>query len=263
MKKTSIYPTSGIFFLLIALFYACSSDDGSYNGIKGFSSGGSMARFSINGDYLYTVDNQKLRLFDIKTPAKPDYLSSKDQTVGFNIETLFIKDTLLFIGSEEGMYIYNIKRPEFPQQLSFTSHITSCDPVVARGSHAYVTLNSSGTWCFRGINALQVYDISNPKKPVQIGNNYPMESPKGLGIDNTKLFICDKGVKVYDITDPANPEWTDDLTHIPEANNIEAYDVIPAGGLLIVTGTNGLYQFDYTGTRLKFVSKIEIKSDRI
>lgn len=247
--------------LCTAAMIACSdSDGGSYDNMSGATAGGSMARFTINGDYLYTVDINTLKTFDLSSPEQPKYLNNKDQHLGFGIETIFSKDTLLFIGSQIGMYIYNVTRPEFPQQMSMVSHIRSCDPVVAAGKYAYVTLNSENNWCGNTTNLLNIYNISDPYKPKLVRTETGFTHPRGLGVDKNKLFICDKGgIKLYDVTDPEKPKWIDDFTHIPEATDIDTYDVIPLNGLLLVTGANGLYQFDYTSDKLAFVSKIEIK----
>jgi hypothetical protein len=169
-------------------------------------------------------------------------------------------DTLLFIGSENGLYIYNITRPDFPQRFSFISHIRSCDPVVASGKYAYVTLNSASTRCNRGTNELLVFDISNPAYPY-LQKTVEMSAPKGLGVDEKKLFVCDRGLKIFDISNSANPVWIDDLSKIPEADNIDAYDVIPRNGILLLIGKNGFYQFDYTGEKVKFLSKIEVSHE--
>jgi hypothetical protein len=241
-------------FLLIACDYG---DNLSNSADGGSGQGGSMARFTINGNYMYTVDQQTLKLFDLSDAAFPNYMDRKDQNLRFGVETIFSMDTLLFIGSQDGMYIYDVTRPEFPQQLSFVSHIRSCDPVVAAGAYAYVTLNSEQTWCGNTSNVLNIYDISDLRSPV-LKVTESLNSPKGLGVDGDKLFVCDArlGVKVYDVGDPLRPLWIDDWSHQPEVANATAYDVIPAGGLLIVTTDRGLYQFDYTGEKLRFVSKI-------
>jgi hypothetical protein len=167
-------------------------------------------------------------------------------------------DSLLFIGSQSGMYIYNIIHPEFPQLLSYVDHIRSCDPVVASGNYAYVTLNSQATWCGNTSNVLNIYDISDLRNPeLKVTEN--LNFPKGLGVDGNKLFVCDArlGIKVYDITNPLAPVWIDDLSHLPEAGNTNPYDVIPADGILITSTDKGLYQFGYTGESLTFISKIE------
>jgi hypothetical protein len=254
------------FYALLAGMFltACESGSDSPHGdspdVAG--QGGSMARFTIAGDGLYAVDSRTLRTFDISDPADPTWFASKDQSLDDGVETIFAMDTLLFIGSQTGMYIYNVTRPEFPQQISHVSHITSCDPVVASGNYAYVTLNTAHFRCGRNTNELQVYDISNPARPLLIHTESGLKHPGGLGVDGTKLFVCDDGLKVYDITRPGQPVWVDDLTHIPEAEGIDTYDVIPANGILLLIGSDGFYQFRYDQGKLAFLSKIDVSTDK-
>ncbi len=264
MKYSKIFTNTALVIIIcLATMIACSEDSTSYFSNDSDSSGigGSMARFSINGDYMYTVDHSTLKTFNLSTPEKPKYLDRKDQVMQFGIETIFTMDTLLFIGSQDGMYIYNIPRHEFPQQMSMTRHIRSCDPVVAQGKYAYVTLNSETTWCGNTSPQLEIFDISDPYNPKLVKTETGFKHPRGLGVDGNKLFICDDGIKLYDISDPEKPKWVDDFTHIPEASNADAYDVIPLNGLLLMTGSTGLYQFDYTGDKLAFISKIDIKRE--
>jgi len=221
--------------------------------------GGSMARFAIKGDILYTVSPQTLKLFNIEEAENPTYSPERDVEIGFDIETIFPMDTLLFIGSRNGMYVYDITEPRFPMLLSQVSHIRSCDPVVAQDNYAYVTLNTNASNCGPSSNnMLHIYDISDPTEPV-LQNTRQLNGPTGLGIDGTRLFVCDRGLKVFDISNPLNIRQIDDLVDIDQVNIRSAYDVIPVDGLLILVAEEGLFQFDYTGDRLKFVSKIEIK----
>jgi hypothetical protein len=237
--------------------YSTSPDAGSVAD-AGSGQGGSMARFALAGDYLYTVDHSRLKTFDVSNAVAPEYLAGKTQYMEFGIETIFPMDTLLFLGSQTGMYIYNIARPDYPQPLAHVPHITSCDPVVASGSYAYVTLNSQNTWCGRTVNELRIYELSDIRNPRLIHTEPAFLHPLGLGIDGNKLFVCDDGLKVYDVTNPAKPIRIDDITDIPETAGAESYDVIPLNGLLMLIANNGLYQFDYTGSQLSLVSKIEV-----
>ncbi|MDR2466005.1 MAG: hypothetical protein LBD35_01320 [Prevotellaceae bacterium] len=243
-----------------ALFFSCSSSDGGggNSGEGGGGVGGSMARFCITDDLLYVVDDNSLKLFGISEPASPVFYETRTQNLGFGIETVFRMDTLLFIGSSTGMYIYDIRNPEFPAQLSMTRHITSCDPVVAEGQYAYVTLNSANIWCGRTSNVLDIYDISNPVSPVLKKTVGGFNSPLGLGVDGNRLFVCDQGLKVYDISNPEAPRQIAD-NYTANADVRGAYDVIPRGGTLILVASNGLFQFDYSGETLKLLSKINIK----
>ena len=264
MKQMKTYLQIAAIFLLAA---ACSDDSSTCGG--GYSDGagnessgqaGSMARFTISGDYLYTVDNDVMKVFDISIPESPYHLPSKNQNLEAGAETIFTLDTLLFVGSQNGMYIYDISRGEFPRHLSTTLHIKSCDPVVAADTFAYVTLNTLNSWCGRDANCLQVYNISDPTRP-RLVKEVPLQGPRGLGVAGNKLFVCDQGVKVFDVTDPTEPVWTDDLDHIREIAGIVAYDVIPLATTLLVIGEDGFYQIDHSGDRLAFISKIEIKRD--
>ena len=253
MKKISI-----ILLSIAAIAFACSKSDSHSNysnAESGGGKGGSMARFAVHDDILYIVDQISLKTIDISSPESPKYLQGKEQTLSWGIETIFPMEDLLFIGSQNGMYIYDIKDPEFPSLLSETQHITSCDPVVASGNYAYVTLNSENVWCGQRSNILQVYDITNPEAPVMI-KSLSLQSPRGLGVDGNKLFVCDIGLKVYDITSPENIRWIDDVTDIPEIENKDTYDVIPIGGNLLVIGNDGFYQLNYEGEKLTYVSKI-------
>jgi hypothetical protein len=254
--------------LLIAmaiLFTAsCSTDsgsgDGGYSLGLGGGKGGSMARFCIVDDMLLTVDYKSLNMFDISKPADPVFYTDRTQKLDSGIETIFPMDSLLFIGSQSGMYIYRISKYGFFQYLSFVWHIRSCDPVVADGNYAYVTLNSNNTGCGRTSNLLQIYDISDLTDPQPAMEIPGFSSPMGLGIDGdrNKLFVCDNGLKVFDITDRTLPVQTGDLHSAGVHDVSDAYDVIPLNGLLILVTSTGIYQLDYSDNSLKFLSKINV-----
>ncbi|MDR0726335.1 MAG: hypothetical protein LBF59_10075 [Prevotellaceae bacterium] len=256
-----------IYNLLIATTVILSAtacydgDGGSYYGdYSGSGKGGSMARFCIVDSILLTVDNTSLNMFDISDPGNPVFLTSRTQQLGFGIETIFPMDSLLFIGSQMGMYIYYISKYGFPQYLSTVWHITSCDPVVAHDNYAYVTLNSNNTGCGRTSNLLQIYDISDLKDPKLVKEIPGFASPMGLGVDGdrNKLFVCDNGLKVYDISERTFPLQTGDM-HTAGVHDVSgAYDVIPLDGLLILVASTGIYQLDYRNETLKLLSKIEV-----
>ena len=145
MKKRFLY----FIVLLIAgsFQFSCSEDDGSPGIIGETGRGGSTARFAIAQNTLYTVDNSSLRVFSLATPSKPVYL--KTEHLGRNIETIFPRGENLFIGSQEGVFIYSIQNPQQPNFLSTFRHIQACDPVVANDNHAFVTLRSFDNFCGR------------------------------------------------------------------------------------------------------------------
>ena len=153
------------------------------------------------------------------------------------------------------MFIFSISNPENPSRVAVYSHVVSCDPVVAEGNYAYVTLRS-GTNCNRGLNSLDVVDIRDMSRP-QLLKSYPMQSPHGLGVDGNLLFVTegDFGLKVFDKTNP------NDLKLIKTFADFTAFDVIPDANVLIITGKQGIYQYSYNAQQeLKLLSKIPIES---
>ncbi len=244
MKTDRILYIIALFIFLIS----CSEDAGMSMKADTGGKGGSMARFTISGNYLYTVDTEQLKVFDIQAPANPEFVNNI--RLGWGIETIFPYQQNLFIGTQFGMQVYNISDGKNPQFVTEVRHIYSCDPVVVEGNYAYVTLHSENSRCGRFTNELQVIDITN-LGDTKIVRTYPMEKPLGLGIDNDILFVCDDGLKVYDASDVHNLQ-------LLQYFNIEAYDVIPNNGLLIVTGDDGIYQYSYDGTELNLVSTISV-----
>ncbi|MGL4630714.1 MAG: LVIVD repeat-containing protein [Leadbetterella sp.] len=216
--------------------------------------GGSTARFTIVNDYLYTVDNNTLKAFNISDVKNPTLTATTQ--INALAETIFPFKNHLLIGTRTGMFIYNLNTPEKPQYLSNYTHFVSCDPVVAEGNYAYVTLRN-GTPCQRGQNQLDVLDISNLSKPTLI-KSYQMINPHGLGTNKNILFICEgnNGLKVLDKSDPFN------IKEIQFLKDIKSVDVIPLTDRLIVTGDGGIRQFEYTQKgEMKLLSKINIENE--
>jgi hypothetical protein len=216
-----------------------------------FGMGGSMARFSIVQNNLYTVTTSHLNVFQISDPFNPSF--TKDVEVGWNIETIYPFRNQLFIGSTSGMFIYNIADPNNPVQTGRFEHARSCDPVIADDQFAYVTLRS-GTACQGFINQLDIVDLRDPVKPF-LAKTYGMTNPHGLSKDGKYLFICDgkAGLKILDASDVYN------ATVLANITDIETFDVIAYKGIALVVAKGGLYQFEYSNpSKPVLLSKITI-----
>lgn len=218
--------------------------------------GGSMARFTIEGDYLYMLDAGSIHSVSIEALTNP-VVKSKSM-IAWDIETIFPHNGILFFGAQSGMYIYGLADPEKPNRISQYTHVRSCDPVVVEGDLAYVTLRS-GTTCQGFTNQLEVINIKDLTNPVLL-KIYPMTNPHGLGIDNKNLFVCDgdDGLKVYDATDHLKIS-DNQLAHY---KNINTYDVIPYQNVAIMTGKDGIYQYDYSNPKdIKQLSRLTFSKE--
>lgn len=226
-------------FMVVVIMASCGKDGDSGTPIgDGTGTGGSLARFTIYGEYLYTVDREVLKTYSLSDPELPELLSSTN--IGMDIETIYPYNGSLFIGSMEAMYIYSLADPAKPIREATASHTRACDPVVAKGNFAYVTVRS-GTNCGGPLNALLVFDVSNLKQPVQLGE-LPLTNPHGLGIKGNTLYVCDgtAGLKVFDVTDPKSPA---SLTY---RDGYTFKDCIPHGDILVCMVEQGMVIYDIT-----------------
>lgn len=220
------------------LLFSSTSSNASAAGTTGIN--GSMARFALKNEFLYTVSNNDLKVFGLQNPDAPQH--QQTIPVGWGIETIYPFKDQLFIGSNTGMFIYGIQNPAMPVRTASFAHALACDPVIADDTHAYVTLRS-GTNCRTGINQLDVIDVRNLQVPSLV-KTYALTNPHGLSKDGNLLFVCDgkDGLKIYDATTPSN------LKLIKQFAGFEAYDVIARNNNALVVTKTALLQFDYSNT---------------
>ena len=156
-KKISVYFFAATLLLSIN---SCNMSDSSSVTKSGavasdVGTAGSLARFTIVGDYLYVVGYNNLQQYDISTPPEMNFVRTISLSNG--VETIFSKGSNIFIGTQMGMFIYEISSDGNLSYVSAYEHVVSCDPGVADADYAYVTLRS-GTECgvFSDINQLQI-----------------------------------------------------------------------------------------------------------
>lgn len=214
---------------------------------------GSMSRFAIYKDNLYTVMNNMLGIFDLtgESPVK----AGDDFYIGFNVETIFSYKQCMFMGTPTGMIIYSMEDPLKPERQSMISHVFGCDPVVVEDDIAYVTVRS-GTFCGQDANELIIVDVSDVKKPKHMVT-YNMKSPKGLGIDGETLFVCDDGLRVFNTKDPLTIMHPDNI--LAHFKDMDGLDVIPFNNVLMMIASDGIYQYDYSDLQhIKQLSRLPI-----
>ena len=237
MKKCIIYL---IVFFIASQQQSCTKDSVGKAFNSNTGKGGSLARFTIVGNYLYTVDKTQLKAFNVADPSLPQLTSSVD--VGFEIETIFPFRDKLFIGSTSVVHIFSIEDPEQPKKLSEAISPTvlrRCDPVVAKDSVAYATLRTNSA-CGGTQSMLAVYDIKDVLHPLSV-NQLPVSEPYGLGYAENALYVCNRwSLLVFDISEPYLPVLKNELA------GHEFYDVITGGTTLICWIKDGVALYDIT-----------------
>ena len=245
-----------LLFSIIIIQFNCSKDGGSENFSTvggGTGTGGSLARFTIVGNYLYAVDNTNLKVFAITDPINP--ILKSNVPIGFQIETVYPFKDKLFIGSTSVVYIYSIANPEQPERLGTAispNVIRRCDPVIARDTVAYATLRTNNQCGGGPQSILAVYDIRNIQNPVQ-KTFVNLSEPYGLGFADSTLYVATKaGINLYNINREYNPIFVRN-----DRSQDWFFDVIPYGNVLICWVKDGVILFDITNRRNPvFISKI-------
>jgi hypothetical protein len=202
---------------------------------------GSMAGMILMNNYLYAISEMhSLGIVDVSNPSAPKADSSF--FAGFDLETIYPFEDKLFLGSSIGMFMYDVSDPQHPVSVGEFQHGHACDPVIADGNYAYVTLHA-GTSCGGEQNELDVIDVHNITNSTLV-KTYKLTKPEGLSKDGNLLFVCDNiNVRVYDAVNPAG------LILVGQINSNEPYDVIAANKKLIVVTADGLYQYDYSNIK--------------
>lgn len=234
------------------LLFSCSddSDSGAYQNANG--QGGSLARFVVLHNYLYTVDNADLKVFHVADANNPVFVNSVN--VGFDIETLFVYKDYLYIGSRTGMYIYSAANPENPQFLSNVQHFTACDPVVANERYAFVSLHTNVA-CEGTLNQVEMYDVEDVTNPVLLSVR-ELQRPIGMALYGDYLFVCDDEVKIFDVSNPAESTLVNSI-------NQDTFDAIIYNDNLILIGNSGLYQYSLNPndiTDVEYLSTMNVYS---
>ena len=243
MKR--IVPTFTFLLILSILvsFISCNKDGGSSTAdsaafSSGTGKGGSLARYTIAGNYLYAVDNHYLYAYSLADPAKP--VKVYTSPINFDIETIYPYDNKLFLGSKTGLYIYSIDTAAKPRLVGEAKHARSCDPVVANDSIAFVTLKSSGN-CGPAVPGLYIHDIKNINLPI-LKTTVNLPDPVGLGLQDSILYVCcgNAGLKVFNVKSPYSPALLSTKT---DGNFV---DVIPYDGILICYVQDGILLYNIT-----------------
>jgi hypothetical protein len=170
----------------------------------------------------------------------------------------------MYVTSATGLGIYDIARPATPVLLSRLAlpHFENEDVDVGHvGGRDLVIITNDPS--FSTVGVLYVIDATNPRLPVLLSAT-PTQVPTAAadpligspGSRNGHIANCiqdcrylwttgsDEGLTVYDLSDPAHPEYLGALT-VPGGGFTHDVDVDPSG-IAWVTGEDGTFGYDTT-----------------
>ena len=209
----------------------------SFAGTTGQS--GTVNRVAVDGDNVFVITKNDIKILE-ESGSSLELIGNRN-VWGTTLETIFVHDDHIFLGTTNSMEIFDISNPADPRALDSFDHATSCDPVYPKGEYAYVTLRTGDEGnCPGDENALVTVDITD------YNNIFPtseieMESPFGMTSKDDVLYVGEgkNGLKMFDITNADSPSL------IKFDQGIEAYDIIahPTNGQILIAGPSGLSQY--------------------
>ena len=142
-----------------------------------------------------------------------------------------------------GFEIIDVSNPEKPKLMSFTSlDGISCHEIFVKDNYAFLSVNpDTGLSC-----ELQIFDVSDPKKPVKISSyttDYPFYT---IYVNSNKVHLV--------VVGPSNKLVTLDISNINYPAKIGEYtgygvnDVVARGNIIFLACySHGLRILDFTG----------------
>lgn len=146
----------------------------------------------IDENYAYLTNNDGCIIIDLENYRKTCTIGVG---TGFGV---FSQSDLVFVGSSNTFFIYNISIPENPAKLSEWNGANTIYNFFIEGSYAYIANYEGG---------FDVVDISNPQTPINVCTFNDIG--RGLSIRRYQNLIFyadpDNGLKVINITDFSSP----------------------------------------------------------
>jgi hypothetical protein len=230
-----------------------TTNTGTSTGSGNTGTGGSTAKFTISKNRLYVIAQQDIKVYNIANAKKLEYKIRVP--IGKVIETLFPYGNSLFIGSNMGMFEYDISNPDNPTNPKYVQHVTSCDPVVANDSIAFLTLRT-GAGCQGTSNVLQAYSLAGGLRDNTYLYQVQFTNPYGLALSGKHVYVCDAqyGMGILNITKQLNQSTRVNF----KPSGIHFFDLIPFNNYLMAQTQSGICFMDISdATQPTIISQVK------
>jgi hypothetical protein len=134
---------------------------------------------AFSGNYMYGIDKNKLRIWDISDPAAPIETGSiSDADLG-NYNGIAVKGNHVFVGSNAKILVFDVSDKNNPTLVT-TLALTS-----GTGSSLNEARILDNYLLIVGFDDFYVVDIVNPNHPVEV-TSFPLANGEGWGFDVLK-----------------------------------------------------------------------------
>lgn len=198
-----------------------------------------LSALKIVGNYVYASGYYGMKIINVSDGPDLDphpnvALLGSYSGSGLNYDIDIAGDYVYLTDSEEGLEILNISDPSNITLLGrYNLPFKSLDSVAVSGSYAYVSSK----------DGFEIIDVSVPFNPTRVGG---IDNGRGLGIhiEGNYAFAAEfeKGVGIYNISDPANPT---EYSRIDNEALIE--DIVISGNTVYTAiGVEGVLEVDFS-----------------
>ncbi|HYF63760.1 MAG TPA: hypothetical protein VD886_13150 [Herpetosiphonaceae bacterium] len=149
----------------------------------------------------HTVDNDEIRVIDISDPRDVSLIDSG--AGGFNAADVVVAGSVAYLADRNGgLRLFDVSDPAAIDELG--RYLLSPAPIAfwGDGERAYV---SDATSRMSASGTVSIIDHSGPQ-PAEVGSlNQRTKVIKVIG--GTAYMLTDQGLRIADVSDPAQPEW--------------------------------------------------------
>lgn len=171
----------------------------------------------VKGDNAFLIGDSTFMIYDVSDLGNP-YFVSQVTVSDFTSQLDIIGNNAVISCAHEGMKIVDFTDQSDPVEVSSIVGTGVSWASQLDGGYSYIANSSTG---------ISVIDISNPvgnnpEKVAGIGSN---GETRDLVIEDDILYFADYdgGLRIYDISDPLNPAYLDDIPNI-NAWRVDASD---------------------------------------
>ena len=217
--------------------------------------------------------NNKLLIFDISNISSPVLLDTINLISGFYNCTFYDKNTIIIAGNKDIIFVdirdinnpvistgYEIDVLDFEKMLIHNDFlylalhqnglnildISNMDNVYLKGKYDTgkyansIALKDSIVYLTQYPDKISVLNVSDPQKPVVVQTIEGLKIINFIRIKDNYLFCSDMGLRIFDISNPLNPQ---EISYYE--NNSWSYDFIIRDTLVyLATGSNGIVIID-------------------
>jgi hypothetical protein len=206
----------------------------------------------VSGEYAYVISYvgdssaSTLDVVDVSNPASPAIVGSIDTgTAGLHVADIKVAGKYAYVAGQSGgqseILVFDISNPVSPHLLSSLPVAHSPQGLDVEGNYWYQTIYDG--------NSLNIYDISNPSSPSQVGTASLSGTckPQDVTVEGTTAYVAcyeNSSVAVVDVSHPTSP-------------GVHGYISLPATSYPIFLESKGRYLYSISNTPGGLLSVID------